>query len=71
MLSSSKVTLEQAMKIQAVLLRGMARKITCWQAGEILGLATGIWVACGNTAYRGFRPTEQPNPNRQVLNANG
>jgi len=30
---------ERAMKIQEVLLRAMARKITWWQAAEILGFS--------------------------------
>ncbi len=37
MFSHSKATMERAMKIQEVLLRAMARKITWWQAAEILG----------------------------------
>jgi hypothetical protein len=37
--SYSKAAVELAMKIQAVLLRAMARKITWWQAAEILGFS--------------------------------
>lgn len=36
MFSYSKAAMERAMKIQEVLLRAMARKITWWQAAEIL-----------------------------------
>jgi hypothetical protein len=35
----SKAAVERAMKIQEVLLRAMARKITWWQAAEILGFS--------------------------------
>jgi len=35
--SYSKTAMERAMKVQAVILRAMAKKITWWQAGEILG----------------------------------
>ena len=37
--SYSKAAVERAMKIQEVLLRAMARKITWWQAAEILGFS--------------------------------
>jgi len=39
MSSYSKTAMERAMKIQEVLLRAMARKITWWQAAEILGFS--------------------------------
>jgi transposase len=39
MFSYSKTAVERAMKIQEVLLRAMARKITWWQAAEILGFS--------------------------------
>jgi hypothetical protein len=39
MFAYSKAAVERAMKIQEVLLRAMARKITWWQAAEILGLS--------------------------------
>jgi hypothetical protein len=34
-----KAALERAMKIQEVILRAMAKKITWWQAAEILGFS--------------------------------
>jgi len=37
--SYSKAAVERAMKIQEVILRAMARKITWWQAAEILGFS--------------------------------
>src|SRR5215510_11238801 len=37
--SYSKTAVERAMKIQEVILRAMARKITWWQAAEILGFS--------------------------------
>src|SRR5215831_15649920 len=39
MSSYSKTAMERAMKIQEVLLRAIARKITWWQAAEILGFS--------------------------------
>jgi hypothetical protein len=36
--SYSKTSRERAMKVQEVLLRAMAKKITWWQAAEILGI---------------------------------
>ena len=36
---------ERAMKVQEVILRAMAKKITWWQAAEIIGLVTG---RCGD-----------------------
>jgi hypothetical protein len=37
--SYSKAAVERAMKIQEVRLRAMARKITWWQAAEIVGFS--------------------------------
>jgi Homeodomain-like domain len=37
--SYSKTAMERAMKIQEVILRAMAKKITWWQAAEILGFS--------------------------------
>src|SRR5215469_467028 len=37
--SYSKTAMERAMKVQEVLLRAMAKKITWWQAAEILGIS--------------------------------
>ena len=37
--SYSKAVVERAMKIQEVILRAMAKKITWWQAAEILGFS--------------------------------
>jgi transposase len=39
MFSYTKAAMERAMKIQEVILRAMARKITWWQAAEILGFS--------------------------------
>src|ERR1700751_2152514 len=39
MSSYSKAAMERAMKIQEVILRGMAKKITWWQGAEILGFS--------------------------------
>ncbi len=35
----SKAAMERAMKVQEVILRAMAKKITCWQAAEIIGVS--------------------------------
>jgi hypothetical protein len=34
-----KAAMERAMKVQDVILRAMAKKITWWQAAEILGIS--------------------------------
>jgi len=36
---SSEVAMERAMKVQEVMLRAMAKRITWWQAAEILGMS--------------------------------
>ena len=35
----SRAAMERAMKVQEVILRAMARKITWWQAAEIIGIS--------------------------------
>ncbi len=37
--SYPKAAMERAMKVQDVILQAMAKKITCWQAAEILGIS--------------------------------
>ena len=37
--SYSKAAMERAMKVQEVILRAMAKKITWWQAAEIMGIS--------------------------------
>jgi transposase len=39
MFSYRKAAVERAMKVQKVILRAMAKKITWWQAAEIIGLS--------------------------------
>src|SRR5215470_8878178 len=39
MVSYSKTAMERAMKVQEVILRAMAKKITWWQAAEIIGIS--------------------------------
>src|SRR3989441_4428201 len=39
MFSYAKAAMERAMKVQEVILRAMARKITWWQAAEIIGIS--------------------------------
>src|SRR5919108_2591467 len=39
MVSYSKTAMERAMKVQGVILRAMAKKITWWQAAEIIGIS--------------------------------
>src|ERR1700740_1224289 len=38
MVSYSKTAMERAMKVQEVILRAMAKRITWWQAAEIIGI---------------------------------
>ena len=37
--SYPKAAMERAMKVQEVILRAMAKKITWWQAAEIIGIS--------------------------------
>jgi transposase len=39
MIQYPRAAVERAMKVQEVLLRAMAKKITWWQAAEILGIS--------------------------------
>src|SRR2546426_12479477 len=39
MVSYSKAAMERAMKVQEVILRAMAKRITWWQAAEIMGIS--------------------------------
>src|SRR3979411_1276549 len=39
MFSYTKAAMERAMKVQEVILRAMAKKITWWQAAEIVGIS--------------------------------
>src|SRR6202140_4030697 len=39
MFSYTKAAMERAMKVQEVILRAMAKKITWWQAAEIIGIS--------------------------------
>ena len=52
--SYPKAAMERAMKVQDVMLQAMAKKITWWQAAEILGIATGICGA-GDAAVEGYK----------------
>lgn len=39
MFSYTRAAVERAMKVQEVILRAMAKKITWWQAAEIIGIS--------------------------------
>jgi hypothetical protein len=39
MMSYTQAAVERAMKVQEVILRAMAKKITWWQAAEIIGIS--------------------------------
>src|ERR1700680_4048999 len=39
MISYTKAAMERAMKVQEVILRAMAKRITWWQAAEIIGIS--------------------------------
>ncbi len=45
MICYRKAAVERAMKVQEVILRAMAKKITWWQAAEILGLSDRVDAA--------------------------
>ena len=44
----SRAAVERAMKVQEVILRAMAKKITWWQAAEIIGISDRQCGAGGN-----------------------
>jgi hypothetical protein len=68
--SYSKTAMERAMKIQEVILRAMAKKITWWQAAEILGFSDRhlrrIRERYEQFGYESFfdRRRNQPSPKR-------
>jgi hypothetical protein len=39
MISYTEAAMERAMKVEEVILRAVARKITWWQAAEIIGIS--------------------------------
>jgi hypothetical protein len=47
--SYSKAAVERAMKLQEVILRAMAKKITWWQAAEIIGISDRQMRRAGST----------------------
>ena len=48
--SYSQAAVERAMKVQEVILRAMAKKITWWQAAEIIGVSERHYAAAARTA---------------------
>ena len=50
--SYSKAAMERAMKVQEVILRAMAKKITWWQAAEIIGISDRSDAALAGAAGR-------------------
>jgi len=50
-ISYTKAAMERAMKVQEVILRALAKKITWWQAAEIIGISDGRCSA-GESATR-------------------
>jgi hypothetical protein len=53
MICYRKAAVERAMKVQEVILRAMAKKITWWQAAEILGLSDRS-MRCWRERYEEF-----------------
>jgi transposase len=73
MASYPSAAVERAMKVQEVILRAMAKKITWWQAGEIIGI-TDRQMRRWHWRYREYgydglldRRTGQPSPKRVPL----
>src|SRR5664279_5556967 len=69
----SKAAMERAMKIQEVILRALAKKITWWQAAEIIGI-TDRQMRRWQRRYREYgydgsldRRVEKPSPKRVPL----
>src|SRR2546429_2058685 len=53
MLGYSKAAMERAMKVQEVILRAMAKRITWWQAAEIVGISDR-WMRRWRERYQEF-----------------
>src|SRR3989440_12503828 len=53
MVGYSKAAMERAMKVQEVILRAMAKRITWWQAAEIVGIS-GRWMRRWRERYQEF-----------------
>jgi len=54
MVSYTQAAMERAMKVQEVILRAMAKKITWWQAAEIMGISDRH-MRRGRERYEEFR----------------
>jgi transposase len=73
MVSYSKAAMERAMKVQEVILRAMAKRISWWQAAEIIGISDrhmGGWrERYQEFGYDGWfdRRRGTPSPNRVPL----
>src|SRR6202047_495244 len=73
MVSYSKAAMERAMKVQEVILRAMAKKITWWQAAEIIGISDRQmrrWrERHEEVGFRGLvcRRGEKPSPKRVAM----
>ena len=72
--SYPKAAMERAMKVQEVMLRAMAKKITWWQAAEILGISDRHDAALAGALLEEFgydglldRRRGQPSPKRVPL----
>ena len=50
--SYSKAAMERAMKVQEVILRAMAKKITWWQAAEIIGISDRQMRGAGTSDWK-------------------
>src|SRR2546430_12914122 len=53
MVGYSKAAMERAMKVQEVILRAMAKRITWWQAAEIVGISDR-WMRRWRESYQEF-----------------
>src|SRR5207253_8368018 len=53
MVGYSKAAMERAMKVQEVILRAMAKRITWWQAAEIVGISDR-WLRVWRERYQEF-----------------
>ena len=71
--SYSKAATERAMKVQEVILRAVAKKITWWQAAEIIGISDRQmrrWrYRCEEFGFRGLfdRRRGKPSPKRIAM----
>jgi hypothetical protein len=61
--SYTQAAMERAMKVQEVMLQAMAKKISWWQAAEILGISDRLLTCYEHLTELGVSKLIDPSPN--------